>query len=270
MTQPRHFSLLREDMFHLQQTGRLAELFQVAREQRNEAWADAFFDAVWHASVEVAEPPFFQGPDSFTYLRLHVPEPGKPFPSNSLSNVARFAVERGAGVAVFASPQATEPEFVLSMGRVDSLLAFDSWRGDPLDLQELAAQQTAQTRDENGMETFTADKGAQLFVGSPSSTMLPAHTAGMLHRHLVEGWRMPDPRIALVVVPGMAPSRNLVLGKKMSEFPDQATAARQTQALLWYLPPARSLVLMPESWTLDQMRPLTEFFQKLDGSEAGS
>ncbi|GAA3762443.1 hypothetical protein [Terriglobus aquaticus] len=264
MSEPRRFTLQREQMFDLQKTGRLAELFMVPREQRTAAWIDAFFDAVWHASLEIPESPFFQGPDTFTYLRMHVPSPGKPFQSNSLSNVGSFAVERGAGVAIFASPEAPEPEFVLSMGRVDSLLRYDSWRGDPVDLEEVAAKAAAQTKDEHGMETFTAQRGMEVMVGSPNTTLLPPHTAGMLHRHLAEGWRMSDPRIALMIVPDMAPSRNLVLGRKLSEFPDAVTAARQTQSLLWYLPPSRSLVLMPESWTLDQMRPLTEFFKKIE------
>ena len=266
MNEPRRFTLDREHVFDLHKTGRLAELFQVPREQRNSAWLDAFFDTARHASLEVAGPPFFQGPDTFTYVRMHVPEPGKPFQSNSLSNVAPFTVERGAGVAIFRSPTATEPEFVLSMGRVDSLLLYDSWQGDPLDLQEIAQEPGAQSKDRHGMETFTAQKDTQILVGSPNATLLPAHTAGMLHRHLTAGWHMPDPRIALMIVPGMAPSRNLVIGRKMSDFPDQATAAQRTQALLWYLPPARSLVLMPESWNVDQMRPLTEFFQKADVS----
>ena len=264
MSESRRFTLEREQMFDLQKTSRLAELFQVAREQRSPAWLDAFFDAAWHASLQIAEPPFFQGPDTFTYVRMHVPEPGKPFQSNSLSNVASYAVERGAGVAIFSSPAAAEPEFVLSMGRLDSMLLYDSWQGDPLDLQEVAARSETQAKDEHGMETFTTKEDTQILVGSPSATLLPAHAAGMLHRHLTQGWRMDDPRIALMIVPHMAPTRNLVIGKKMSEFPDAATAARQTQALLWYLPPTRSLVLMPESWALDQMHPLTEFFKKVD------
>ena len=264
MVDPRRFTLHREQMFDLEKTGRLAELFQVSREQRTDRWLEAFFDAAWHASLEVAGPPFFQGPDTFTYARMHVPAPGKSFQSNSLSNVAQFAVERGAGVAIFASPDATAPEFALSMGRLDSILLYDSWRGDPLDLKEVAAKSGSEAKDEHGMETFAAKRDTQIMVGSPNSALLPPHTAGMLHRHLTEGWRMSDPCIALMIVPDMAPSRNLVLGRKMSEFPDQATAARQTQALLWYLPPSRSLVLMPESWTLDQMRPLAEFFNKID------
>ena len=56
----------------------------------------------------------------------------------------------------------------------------------------------------------------------------------------------------------MTPSRNLVIGRKFSEFPDREVASRATQMLLWYLPPRRYLLLMPENWTLDQMRPLKE------------
>jgi hypothetical protein len=69
---------------------------------------------------------------------------------------------------------------------------------------------------------------------------------------------MEEPRIALVVDPQMTPTRNLVIGRKFSEFPDQEIAAQAARMLLWYLPPRRYLLLMPENWSADQMRPLRE------------
>jgi hypothetical protein len=73
---------------------------------------------------------------------------------------------------------------------------------------------------------------------------------------LVEVWKLADPRIALLVDPALRPARNLVIGKKRSEFANEPAAFQQTRALLWYLPPARSLILMPEDWTLAAMAPL--------------
>ncbi len=255
-------------MFQIEKTGRLAELLQVPRADRNEAWIVAFFDAVWHASLEVGEPALFQGPDSYTYLRMHLPKPGKGFESNSLSNLAAHAAQRGTGVAIFNAPDAKEPEYVFSMGRLDSLLLYDSAQGDPLDLKEMAESKAKPQRDEYGHDTYVTPTETQVLVAAPSAAYLPPNEAGMLYRHLTEGWHMQDPRVALMVVPGLVPSRNLVISKKMSEFPDKTTASRQTQFLLWYLPPNRSLVLMPDSWTPSQMTPLRDLFNRVDAPQS--
>jgi hypothetical protein len=97
-----------------------------------------------------------------------------------------------------------------------------------------------------------------VMVGSPSENYLPKHTARLLYRHLTEGWKMEDPRVALVVDPQMTPTRNLIIGRKFSEFPDQEIAGQAARMLLWYMPPHRYLLLMPENWSTDQMRPLRE------------
>ena len=245
-------------MFDLTQTQALHELFATPRDQRSSAWAAAFFPAIWNASLELPASPVFHGPDLFPYLRLYLPTPAEPFQSNCVSNLARQAVERAHGIAIFRSPAATEPEFVLSMGLVDSLLTYGSWLGDPADVADLA-RKPQQPPSSGGLQTIDAS-GQKIMVGSPAPTLLPAHTARALHRHLTEGWKLAGPRIALLVSAAMTPTRNLVLNRKLSDFPSPEVAGRRCRTLLWYLPPRRGLLLMPEGWTDADMRPLTEFF----------
>ncbi len=245
-------------MFDLEGTGRLAEVFTTPRLARDEAWTARFFEAVWNASLQVGTPAVFQGPDYFAYVRVQLPAPAVAFDSNCVANLAAQAVDRTMGIAVFSSAQATEPEFVLSMGVLDSLLLYGSWRGDPIDLADLAA--AGQQQGASGIQTSTLKTDQQVLVGSPSATFLPAHTARALHRHLAEGWKIAEPRVALLVNPALAPTRNLVINRRLAEFPNRETADRQGQMLRWYLPPKRGLLLMPDGWEEKDMLPLTNFF----------
>lgn len=259
VAQARIFHEDRAKMFDLAQTQALAELFTVPREQRTAAWQGAFFHAAWTASLEVADPPTFHGPDAFTYLRLQLPKLGKAFASNSLGNLARQAMENISGAAVFLSSMATEPEYVISMGALDSLLTYDSWLGDPVDLDDIG-RSTKPEDKAGGLQTITTDKATQILLGSPSPALLPPHTARGLYRHLKDGWKIADPHISLMINPATAPSRSLIINKKLSDFPNAEIAGQQARFLLWYFPPRRSMLLMPESFKQEDMRPLTEFF----------
>ncbi len=256
---PRVFHEDRARMFDLAQTRNLSELFDVPRPERKAAWQGAFFHALWTASLEVADPAVFTGPDGFPYLRLQLPQPNKAFESNSLANLARQTVESNYGAAIFASPLATEPEYVISMGVLDSLLTYDSWLGDPIDLDEIARAWQQPVPGEN-LKTITMEKAQQILVGTPSPALLPPHTAQALYLFLKDSWGQQEPRISLMINPRTAPTRNLVLSRKLSEFASPQEAGKQASSLLWYLPPHRSLILMPESWKQEDMSPLTTLF----------
>ena len=266
--QPKLFAVDSTKMFDPRETQSLQDLLTTPRSERSNRWAAAFFAALWNASLELPANPVFHGPDFFSYMRLHIPSPHQTFASNSVANLARSAVDQALGIALFASPTATEPEFVLSMGLLDSLLTYDSWLGDPVDLDDIARLGDPQTTGQpaaSGLHEIPNPKGQQILVGSPASTLLPPHTARALHRHLTDGWKIPDPRVALLVSQTSAPTRNLVINRRLSQFASPRIAGQQGRFLLWYLPPRRSLILMPDSFTEDQMRPLTEYF---DGSTA--
>jgi hypothetical protein len=258
-TSGRRFISVEEARFSLEDTNRLAQGLQVPREQRDSHWLDEFQDAAWNASVVLPTEPVFLGPDGMPYVRLELPPIGEAVETNCLSNLFVSMAEQGLGAAFFKNnsdpPEAAE--HVVPTGVLESLRAFGTWNGDPDDVAELASR-PPQPAAESGIEKTDVETERQVMVGSPSESYLPKHTARLLYRHLTEGWKMEDPRIALVVDPQMAPTRNLVIGRKFSEFPDQEVAGQAARMLLWYMPPHRYLLLMPENWTTDQMRPLRE------------
>jgi hypothetical protein len=252
VTEPERFTLIPEARFDLAGTNRLTELFAVARDQRDDAWFADFRRAAWNASVAVATPSVFAAPDGFPYLHLVLPQPNAPFQSNCLSNLCATCAERGWGIAFFAKdadpPQAVQ--YAIPTGVLESLRSFGSWDGDPVDQDE--------SDGEAGAGEIAIGAAREVLVAAPSTQYLPRHTAKLLRDYLVKRWQLAEPTVALLVDPELKPTRNLVIGKKHSEFPDSAAIDRLMRMLLWYLPPARSLVLMPEDWTLDQMTPLRD------------
>jgi hypothetical protein len=262
-TPGRRFVSVAEERFNLDDTNRLAQAMEVPREQRDSRWLDEFQGAAWNASIVLPTEPVFLGPDGMPYVRLELPPVGEAVETNCLSNLYVSMAEQGLGAAFFKNhtdpPEAAE--YVMPTGILESLRAYGTWDGDPEDVAELSAgpqQHAGGSGAESGIEKTDVETEREVMVGSPSENYLPKHTARLLYRHLTEGWKMEEPRIALVVDPQMTPTRNLVIGRKFSEFPDQDVAAQAARMLLWYLPPRRYLLLMPENWSADQMRPLRE------------
>lgn len=263
------FAVDRDRMFDLDLTSDLHQLFEAPREGRDAGWTAAFFASVWNASLEIADPPFFEGPDGFAYGRFHLPRPGMPFDGNSLANQAQLLVERGFGAAIFASPDATEPEYVLSMGVIDSLLRFDGWEGDPLDRQDVThAADPVFVRDGTDPGRLVASRDHQVLIGTPTAAILPPYTARALHHHLTRGWGIADPRIALLVDPSAATPRSLMLDRRPEDFVDAARIEPQVRMLFWYLPPHTSVVLRPDTVDVAGMTPLTALFPALQPDAA--
>ncbi len=255
----RRFVSVPEDRFSLDDTNLLAQAMEIPREQRDLRWLTAFQAAAWNASIVLPQEPVFLGPDGMPYVRLNLPPIGEPAETNCLSNLYISMAEQGLGCAFFktAADPPEAAEYVMPTGVLESLRAYGTWDGDPEDVAELVAR-PQQHAGEAGIEKTEVETEREVMVGSPAESYLPRHTARLLYRHLNEGWKMEDPRIALVVDPQMTPTRNLVIGRKFSDFPDPETAAQAARMLLWYLPPRRYLLLMPENWTTEQMRPLRE------------
>jgi hypothetical protein len=98
-----------------------------------------------------------------------------------------------------------------------------------------------------------------VLIGSPSREFLPDYTARALHR-LMSSWGEADPKVALVVDPRLRPSRNLVIGRKSSQFPDEKEASFELSRAAWMLPPHRGAMLMPEDWSQREMTRLSDLF----------
>ena len=258
------FTVDRTRMFDLGETAQLAQLFATPADQRGDAWCDAFFDHVWNASVVMADPPEFVAPDGFRYLRLSLPRPNAPFESQSLANLAGTCVERLSGAVIFASPDdpIDAPQYVLSLGLLESLRLYDSWRGDPIDIAESTGKDDAThfTVEEEaaGLRALTVTASHEVLTGSPSPSFLSPAMARGLTAYMTNIWGIDYPHVHLLVDAKMRPSRNLVIGRKRSDFVSEEDAQSEMRRIFWFLPPLRAVILMPDHWQESDMTPLSQ------------
>jgi hypothetical protein len=262
----RRFHQDRGRMFDIGKTGQLAALFAAPRDGRDAAWVAAFWDAAWCGSVALAEPQTFLGPDGFPYLRLDLPRADTAFDSQCLANLAGDCLKNRVGAAFFASPDdgPDQAQFVLAYGVIDSLLRYDSPFGDPIDLAEAQAPVDGETFDvERGVwsQTTITKAAHEVLVASPSGDFLPPETAAALCGFLEQAWGLADPRVELLIDMKLRPHRVLVIGRKRSEFPEGSDVDHMARTLLWYLPPSRTVMLMPEDGSRDRMLPLRSLFE---------
>ena len=163
-----------------------------------------------------------------------------------MANKANEALEQMYGIAIFAAPTDQHAQYVFPMGVIDSLLRYDTWRGDPQDVSPPAP------RGERPSDR------RQLLLGSPSPDYLPPALARALYTYMTQAWRMHTPRVQVRIDPSGTPMRSLMLNRRMSDFANPEEGAVQCQRLLWYLPPNRALSLLPDDWDDSGMTPLAE------------
>jgi hypothetical protein len=93
----------------------------------------------------------------------------------------------------------------------------------------------------------------EALVGTPSPNFLPTYTARALHRYMSVVWSVEDPRVALLVDQTLRPRRNLVIGRKRTDFTSETELDDGLKRLFWFLPRYRSIILMPEDWSVEDM-----------------
>lgn len=257
----RRFHDDRARMFDIQGTHMLEGLFQLPAAERDWAWQRAFWDHSWTASVALAEPQVFTGPDGFPYLRLNVPGAGA-FDSQCLGNLAEACLQNLIGAAFFASPDAPPEaaQYVLSLGTIDSLVRYDSPDGDPVDLEEASLPESPGMFEGDGAGLRVA-KAHDVLMGTPSADYLPPHLARSLYQHLTQGWGMEEPRVRLLIDQHMRPHRSLMISRSPSEFPEGAPVDVMAQSLMWHLNPGRRLMLRSEDMRPEEMTPLRDLFE---------
>ncbi len=242
----RRLPLDRSAMFDVERTPTLRALLDRDRDERDPSWSNAFWENAWTASISISASPIFIGPDGFPYLRLDIPNPG-PFDSQCLANLASNCLDNLTGAAFFRSPD-EPPEaaaFVASLGVIDSLLRYDSPDGDPIDVAERREGDDPNlVRKVDGQ--LIVEREHQVLYGAPSADFLSKPQTRSLHRHLTQGWKIDNPRVGLMVSHALRPSRNLVIGRKRSEFAADEPIDAMANALMWNLNPGRAIILQPE------------------------
>ena len=154
------------------------------------------------------------------------------------------------------SPEAAQ--FVFPFGVLDSMLRYDSPAGDPVDLADW--ERPPAPPPKRGFFGFGKAPPREVLLATPSADYLPPYGARALHHYLTNRWGLEDPRVQLMIDAQQRPTRNLIIGRKRSTFPDEGFLQDLMRYTSWYLPPGRGFALMPEDWSLTQMTPLRELF----------
>jgi len=256
------------------ETDRLAVLLANRGQGGDAAWIDAFYDAAWHAALTLPWDSPVEGPDGLPYLRFDLPGEGE-FEAVSLGQIAPQCVKGGFGAAIFASSDdpVERAAFVFSMGRIDSILRYDDPDGDPADREQpgqaMGKSVAVEQRGQHQRVTVTGPH--QVMIGAPGRDYLPPSSARPLYSHLVDGWGYEEPRVGLMADPALHPSRALIIGVPRSAFPEDAPVDDMMAVLTWYLPPGRSVMLMPEDMDPAQLVPLSDYLEAapLSAQDAG-
>jgi hypothetical protein len=241
------FSRDRERMFDLSLTQRLSTLLAVPQADRGDGWSGEFHCAAWYGSIELPEEGrWFEGPDGFTYLRMNIPADGASFDSNSLGNLALDCLNRSAGAVLFADAETQTPGYVFPMGVIDSMMRYDDWRGDPIDLNE--------------MDMDAPIDGSGVLLATPSAELLPPYTARAVDRYLRDQCGIATPRLQLLDNPNQVPRRSFVINRRFADLGSHEAAGAFCARLKWYLPPTRPITLLPEGWKEKDMTLLSSMY----------
>src|SRR4029078_5915006 len=98
----------------------ILDLLSIPADKRDERWNQKFLTDIRTASFACTDPQIVKGPDGFPYFGLTTPEPGKPFTSYCIKNMAEdFLMDNGYGVVI--NPNENSADWVFSYGDIVNL-----------------------------------------------------------------------------------------------------------------------------------------------------
>lgn len=232
------------EIFDLGQTQRLAELLSDPPDERDDAWLEAFLDAVPTASLASFEPQIEAGPDGFPYFQLAMPDPGE-FTPFSLVHILQDCIDNGVGSVIHTSSLRNEnPAWVFSLGDLVSYSLFEDFSGDPeVYRNELPPPEPAVDQS--------------LLRAIPSGEYFPLGARQALGRFMRETLQVPEPKIGLVSGPTLRPEQSLMVNLRASDYGGDAEKLDAAMNYLtWFIPKTYSIMPLPEDWQDDWMLPI--------------
>jgi hypothetical protein len=222
--------------FDLAKTGALAGLFATDREHRNESWIQQFYATVPDATLMSFDPQVQQGPDSFPYFHMAIPDPG-PVTPFCVTHLLDYALDNGYGIAIFGdSSRSKHAEWVFSYGDLLSYSLYGRFDGDPAEIGRAGGNPEA-----GGAQ--------QVLRAAPSESYFPARARRALGGYLRRMFQHPDPKVALIVDPHLNPARNLMINLTLAQYHgDRGKLDSAMRYLVWFMPRTYSLMPMPPGW----------------------
>ena len=230
------------DTFDLQQTSRLAALVTAPPEQRDEGWCASVLSAAPNASLTALDPQIQEGPDTFPYFQLAIPDPGS-FTPFSIVHVLPQMLEAGSGAVIHANPRRDQPPlWVFSFGDLLAYSLFRDFNGDP----HVYSDTTPPNPEDK-----------QILKASPSESYLPATARAAIGRFMRGPFRHPNPKIGLVTGASLQPRQNLMVNLRLKNYGgDQKKLDAAMRYLLWFIPKSYAIMALPDDWSDADMSPL--------------
>lgn len=214
----------------------LRDLFGVAPEQRDSAWRTKFYAAAPGAALVALDPRISDGPDTFPYFGLAMPATGT-FTPFSIDYVLEFVLDRGAGIAMFGSPDRTvAPQWVFTYGDLVSYRLFGNFEVDSSDNRPLQS-------------------AGSILVASPSEEFLPSYARKALGNFIRRVYRHPDPKVALIG--DQSGAQGLMVNLTLDQYNgDEGKLRAALRYLGWFLPRKYRVTGMPKGWSDSNFAPL--------------
>jgi hypothetical protein len=222
------------ETFDLEQTGRLAALAAVP--QRDDSWCAQFLAAVPNASLASFNPQIQNGPDTFPYFQLSMPDPG-PFTTFSIVHLLNYILQNGCGVVVHSSTKRDQPPlWVFSFGDILSYSMFGDFRGEPKVLAHPDPPPNPQDRE--------------FLRASPNETYLPVGARAAMGRFMRGPFRHPSPKIGLVTGASLSPRQSLMVNLRLKDYGgDKKKLDSAMRYLTWFVPKTYSVMALPDDWS---------------------
>ncbi len=217
----------------------LEQLFQIDPSVRDESWRQRFYGAIPNAALAQRDPPVQKGPDTFPYLQLELASARRPAPDVTVAGLLDPALDQGFGMAIFDAAPSSGPQWVFTYGDLLAYSLYGSFDGD-------------------SPEPAPASSGPrQVLIASPSESFLPARARRVLARFMHAVYRVPQPKVCMVVDPQLRPSRNIMLNLKAEDYHgDQEKLRSAMRYLTWFIPRTHGLLAQPGNWDESRFVPL--------------
>jgi hypothetical protein len=159
----------------------IVELFEAAKEQRDDKWNQTFLENVSMASFTCGNPQVNIGPDGFPYFVLKTPEPGQSFDSFCIRNLKNVLLDKGFGVVI--NPDVNTVGWVFSYGDIVNY--------------HLKNEFYSQSTNVEIKPIDKLEKEEEILIAQPSELYLPSQARKIIKKHLQEKG-ISHPKIMMV------------------------------------------------------------------------
>lgn len=227
--------------FDLTLTRQVQDLFEVAREQRDQAWRENFYAAVVDASMGAPLVQIVNGPDGFPYFVLNLPPAGQPFEPFCISHILDKCLEKGFGVVT--QPEPPPPQWVFTYGLLWSLREFGRFM----------VEQEGDGPTQSGVTAPRSATGHTVLTGQPSAAFFPLYARNVIKQFLKEQAGISNPQVLLVNDPRDTPSQSLAFNVFRADFEEQQKFENVMHRLTWFLPRHYGLISMAKDSELAKL-----------------